>query len=100
LFGGSADAWAAFDPATVIVKHGRYTGVSGWFEISSSAPPKRHRGPTVTDAGDANPRGRDSVANPGDQTSAAESLCELGRANGIDCEIVAQPGNHDWPFAS
>src|SRR6202012_5326942 len=30
LFGGNADAWAAFDPSTVIPKHGRYTGVSGW----------------------------------------------------------------------
>jgi hypothetical protein len=27
-------------------------------------------------------------------------LCELGRANGINCTVVAQPGKHDWPFAS
>jgi S-formylglutathione hydrolase FrmB len=25
---------------------------------------------------------------------------KLGRANGIECAIVAQPGKHDWPFAS
>jgi S-formylglutathione hydrolase FrmB len=42
--------------------------------------------------------GRDN-ARPGDQTAAAESLCALGRANGINCTIVAQPGKHDWPFA-
>ena len=41
LFGGNADAWAAFDPATVITRHGQYTGVSGWFDVSSSNPPKR-----------------------------------------------------------
>ncbi len=52
LFGGNADAWAAFDPATVIARHGRYTGVSGWFDVSSSNPPKRHRGISVTDASD------------------------------------------------
>lgn len=40
------------------------------------------------------------TANPGDQTVAAESLCALGRAHGIDCTVVAQPGKHDWPFAA
>jgi S-formylglutathione hydrolase FrmB len=44
--------------------------------------------------------GQDAIGNPNDQTAAAERLCRLGRANGIDCAIVAQPGKHDWPFAS
>jgi S-formylglutathione hydrolase FrmB len=100
LFGGNPKAWATFDPATVITKHGRYTGVSGWFDVSSSNPPKRHRGLSVTDAGDVSLSGRDSAANPNDQITAAESLCGIGRANGINCAIVAQPGKHDWPFAS
>ncbi len=100
LFGGNSEAWATFDPATVITKHGRYTGVSGWFDVSSSNPPKRHRGLSVTDARDVSLSGRDSAANPNDQITAAESLCGLGRANGINCAIVAQPGKHDWPFAS
>jgi len=100
LFGGNADAWAAFDPATVIARHGQYTGVSGWFDVSSSNPPKRHRGLSVTDASDVYLGGREPIVNPNDQISAAESLCALGRANGINCAIVAQPGEHDWPFAS
>jgi S-formylglutathione hydrolase FrmB len=100
LFGGNADAWAAFDPATVIARHGQYTGVSGWFDVSSSNPPKRHRGLSVTDASDVYLGGREPIGNPNDQISAAESLCALGRANGINCAIVAQPGEHDWPFAS
>jgi S-formylglutathione hydrolase FrmB len=100
LFGGNAEAWAAFDPATVIGRHGHYTGVAGWFDISAGNPPKHRRGISVTEAGDAGLGGRGSVANPSDQAAAAESLCELGRAHGIDCAIVAQPGNHDWPFAS
>jgi S-formylglutathione hydrolase FrmB len=98
LFGGNADAWAAFDPATVIAKHGRYKDVSGWFDVSANIPSRRHHGISVTDAGDTTLAGRE--AKPGDQIAAAESLCELGRANGINCTIVAQPGNHDWPFAS
>jgi S-formylglutathione hydrolase FrmB len=100
LFGGNADAWAVFDPTTVITKHGRYNGVSGWFDISSSNPPKRHRGLAATAAGEVGASGQDAIANPNDQTAAAESLCELGRANGMNCAIVAQPGKHDWPFAS
>ena len=53
----------------------------------------------MTDAGEVGLSGQEAVANPNDQTVAAESLCELGRANGINCAIVAQPGKHDWPFA-
>jgi S-formylglutathione hydrolase FrmB len=99
LFGGNAAAWAAFDPATVIAKHGRYNGVSGLFDVASNTPPKHHHGISVADAGDTTLPPRETAA-PGGQTAAAESLCALGRANGIDCAIVPQPGKHDWPFAS
>jgi S-formylglutathione hydrolase FrmB len=87
LFGGDAAAFAAFDPSTVMGKHGRYTGVSGWFAISATGPPT------------ARPAGRDAAANPSNQTAAAYSLCGLGIANGIDCAVVPQPGKHDWQFA-
>lgn len=100
LFGGNADAWAAFDPTTVITKHGRYSGISGWFEISSDNAPTRHRRISVADDGAVGLGGQDATGNPDDQTAAAESLCKLGRAHGIDCAVVAQPGKHDWPFAS
>jgi len=98
LFGGSADAWDAFDPATVITRHGRYHDVAGWFDISSNAP-KHYRSISVADADAVGLGGQDNVRYPDDQTAAAERLCRLGRANGIDCAIVVQPGKHDWPFA-
>ncbi len=80
LFGGRADAWAAYDPTTVITKHGRYTGVAGWFDVNGS---------TTT-----------TQRSKNDQVAAANSLCALGAANGIKCAVVSQPGKHDWPFAS
>ena len=80
LFGGNADAWAAFDPTTVITKHGPYTGVAGWFDVNGSTA-------TIQRA-------------KNDQAAAANSLCALGAANGINCAVVSQPGKHDWPFAS
>lgn len=74
LFGGNAAAYAAFDPTTVITTHGRYSGVTGWFDINNQAPAAQNR--------------------------AANSLCALGNANGITCAVESQPGKHDWPFAS
>ncbi|OBH98065.1 hypothetical protein A5678_23265 [Mycobacterium sp. E2733] len=99
LFGGNADAWAAFDPTTVISRHGTYSDVAGWFAISSDGPPAPRRDPMMTDSGAIRLARGEAAANPGNQAAAAYSLCSLGRANGIDCAVLAQPGKHDWPFA-
>jgi S-formylglutathione hydrolase FrmB len=99
LFHGDAAAWATFDPTTVITKHGPYKGMSGWFAISNSPQTQQHGNPYATDNA-VGLGGRDAAGNPADQTAAANSLCALGSANGIDCAVVAIPGKHDWPFAS
>jgi S-formylglutathione hydrolase FrmB len=85
LFGGNGAAYASFDPTTVMSRHGPYTGIAGWFDVNGSGVP-----PSIEAA--ANSRSSD-------QTAAANSLCALGKANGIDCGVIAQPGKHDWPFA-
>jgi S-formylglutathione hydrolase FrmB len=95
LFGGNSDAWAAFDPTTVINRHGHYSDLAGWFAISSDS----RRNFAIADAGSIRLAARDAAANPSNQTAAAYSLCALGRANGIDCAVLPQPGRHDWPFA-
>jgi S-formylglutathione hydrolase FrmB len=89
LFGGNAAAYAAFDPTTVITRHGPYAGVAGWFDINGPTPTSRPRNVVVN-----------ATANPNDQTAAANSLCTTGSANGIKCAVVTQPGRHDWPFAA
>jgi S-formylglutathione hydrolase FrmB len=99
LYGGNADAWAAFDPTTVINRHGPYTGVAGWFAISSDGASSTRHDIGTADTGTMRLAGRDAATNPSNQTAAAYSLCSLGRANGIDCAVVPQPGKHDWPFA-
>jgi S-formylglutathione hydrolase FrmB len=86
LFGGNPDAYAAFDPTTIIARHGRYSGVAGWFDIP---------GPATRGA----PTGPD-LANPEGQDAAADALCRLAKGHGIRCAVVAQPGRHDWPFAA
>lgn len=96
LFGGNSAAWAAFDPITVMTRHGHYTGLSGWFDVPASTGPhslaqatKPVGAPTI-----------DPAANPEGQDAAAHSLCGVATTNGIDCTVVTQPGRHDWPFAA
>lgn len=81
LFGGDTAAYTSFDPAAVITRHGLYRGMAGWFDVNDA----------VAVAEDP---------KPNDQAVAAQTLCALGRTAGIDCAVVSQPGNHDWPFAS
>ena len=86
LFGGNSDAWAAFDPATVISRHGHYSAVSGLFAVASPSGPIGAGGP--------------DAANPEGQDQAAQTLCGVGVAHGIACSVLRLPGRHDWPFAA
>jgi S-formylglutathione hydrolase FrmB len=97
LFGGDTAAWAAFDPTTVMTRHGRYTGVSGWFDVPASSGPRNvaEEANSTLSAPTTDP-----IANPEGQDAAATSLCAVATANGIDCAVVTQPGKHDWPFAA
>jgi S-formylglutathione hydrolase FrmB len=82
LFGGNAGTWAAWDPTTVINRHGLYSGLSGWFDVNGSQAAVL------------------STHNIHDQAGAANALCAAGAANGISCAVETRPGKHDWPYAS
>lgn len=99
LFGGDANRYAAFDPATVITRHGRYSAVAGWFEIPDNAA-AGHRLLTGTGIGALSESPHDGLANPEGQDFAANSLCALASMNGVRCAVISQPGRHDWPFAA
>jgi S-formylglutathione hydrolase FrmB len=99
LFGGNADAYAAYDPTAVMTKHGPYTGIAGWFAISAG-PQAQHSAVPAADSTATGLGGRDAAANPGDQTDAANSLCATATTERIDCAVIPQPGKHDWPFAA
>jgi S-formylglutathione hydrolase FrmB len=96
LFGGNAAAWAAFDPVTVITRHDRYTGVSGWFDVPASSTAQN----LAQAANPALASSTDPSANPEGQDAAAKALCDVASANGITCAVVTQSGKHDWPFAA
>jgi S-formylglutathione hydrolase FrmB len=96
LFGGDAEAFASFDPTAIIPVHGPYSSVAGWFSVSEDIPSFHRQG--VTD-----PAGAAALtANPypNETADAANYLCELGSKYGIECSVVADPSNHDFPSAA
>jgi S-formylglutathione hydrolase FrmB len=93
LFGGDADAYAAFDPTTVMAGHGPYTGVAGWFAVGGAAPTVYHA-PGAASA----PDGQTAVDE--DHGGVANDLCSLASSVDIECAVVGQPGGHDFGTAA
>lgn len=95
LFGGNAEAWSQWDPASVMAAHGPYDGVAGWFVVSEPAAKKSAAisGAALQDE----PAERAPESNP---TEAARTLCRLGSTYDVDCAVVPMAGRHDWPFGA
>jgi S-formylglutathione hydrolase FrmB len=93
LFGGDADAWAAFDPKSVVEAHGQYHGVSAWFGVSGHTP-------IVYRAGTANTPSADALGDwdtsSEEFASTADQLCQLLSGHGIECAVVSYSGAHDF----
>lgn len=104
LFGGDAQAWANFDPTTVMQNHGPYTDMVGLFD--DLTPLERQGGngrprpthPALEDDS-AGYGGRDAVYDSG-EVGAAAALCDQGRRVGIDCTVYTTEGGHTWQFAA
>jgi S-formylglutathione hydrolase FrmB len=85
LFGGSAAAYADWDPATVIEKHGEYDDVAGWFAVST---PSGSRMTPIAGAALTESVTPGAASTP---NGAAHTLCKLGAEYGIDCAVVPVP---------
>jgi S-formylglutathione hydrolase FrmB len=102
LYGGDASAWAAFDPRTVMAKHGPYVGVAGYFDDSQepaddktkNLPDRRPRrdAPLGFGGHDENDQFREKGALP--------DLCAAAVAVDIECSLRVYPGYHTWQFAA
>jgi len=104
LFGGSIQQWTAYDPTTVMQKHGPYTGVSGLFD--DLTPPKHGKGgghgghgqwqmPQHDNLNDGM-GGVDTSGMGGgsDEVGAAKALCAEGKQVGIGCTVYTTTGGH------
>jgi S-formylglutathione hydrolase FrmB len=92
LFGGNADAYAAFDPTTVMTGHGPYPGVAGWFAVGGSAPTVYHAPGSVSQPG--------AAADDEDHNAVANDLCSLAASVDIECAVAGQDGGHDLGTAA
>ncbi|MEU0498934.1 alpha/beta hydrolase-fold protein [Mycobacterium sp. NPDC006124] len=93
LFGGDESAFAAFDPASVMSAHGPYTGLAGWFAVSTA-------GATVHyPAGGVAPDGPPGDVGLEDHLAVASYLCPLASSYGVDCSVVPVADGHDLAAA-
>jgi len=105
LYGGSAARWDAFDPMTVMARHGPYAGVSGWFD-EARTPPTDQYSPLLrrlkTRPQPSAPLGyggHDEWRGP-DESGVAQQLCTAATAVNISCSVHAMVSFHTWQFAA
>jgi S-formylglutathione hydrolase FrmB len=96
LFGGNADAWAAFDPKSVVEAHDQYHGMSAWFGVSGHTPTVYRSGAPSAPTGDA--VGYWDTSSE-EFASIADQLCQLLSGHGIECAVSSYSGAHDFVSA-
>jgi S-formylglutathione hydrolase FrmB len=97
LFGGDADAWASFDPLTVMSNHPQYPGMSAWFAVSADTATVYHAAndPAAANTVDLSNTDRHSE----DHVAIANQLCGVASGDGMECAVVPVSGNHDFSSA-
>lgn len=98
LFGGDAEAWAAFDPRTAVQRHGLYQGKAAWLGVAGDVPTVHS--PAGTGAPPHGPSDADWDTKSEDHTKNATLLCGLFAAYGIECSVVGYSGAHDYVSAA
>jgi len=97
LFGGDEEAWSAFDPKTVIEKHGPYDNLSAWLGVSEDIP-------TMHRPAGSTPPSPDEIADwdsfSEEHATTAPKLCALLSGYHIECSVVGYAGAHDFQSAS
>lgn len=97
LFGGDEEAWAAFDPRTVIERRGRFPGMAAWLGVSEEIPteyrPAGDTAPSPEAIGDWVPYSEEHADN-------ARKLCLLLSGHGVECAVVGYGGSHDFDSAA
>ena len=102
LYGGDAATWDAYDPRTVMAKHGPYSGIAGYFDDSQE--PADDKSKNLPDR----PRDRPAPVGFGGhddddqfrEKGAVPDLCEAALAVSIGCALHVYIGYHTWQFGA
>ncbi|HEX5144885.1 MAG TPA: alpha/beta hydrolase-fold protein, partial [Mycobacterium sp.] len=95
LFGGDENAWAAFDPRTVIERHGRYDNMAAWLGVSDEIPTEHH-----VVGGHLPPGAVEEWDTYSEEHAAnARKLCLLLSGHNVECSVVGYGGSHDFVSA-
>jgi S-formylglutathione hydrolase FrmB len=97
LFGGDPQAWAAFDPKTVVQTHGPYRDKAAWIGVSADVPTTHIPAGSVSTQSDAF---ADWDTQSEDHSKTAKQMCSLFGAYGIECSVVGYMGGHDYRSAA
>jgi S-formylglutathione hydrolase FrmB len=102
LYGGDAAAWNAYDPRTVMARHGPYSGVAGYFDDSQEPAddktknlPDRHQD-RLAPVGFGGHGDEDQFREKG----ALPDLCAAAATVNIDCTLRVYTGYHTWQFGA
>ncbi|CDQ44442.1 alpha/beta hydrolase [Mycolicibacterium neoaurum] len=105
LYGGDRAAYDAFDPRTVMAKHGPYEGVSGYFAATikpaNAEAVMKDSWSGGHHSGGEGLGGRDEMGPQGPEAeAAADNLCDAAQKVAISCSVHKTVGFHSWQFAS
>jgi S-formylglutathione hydrolase FrmB len=95
LFGSDPAAWAAFDPRSIVIQRGRYSGMSAWFGVSAAAPTVYRDGNETN----PDPSQADWDTNSDDHATVANKLCSLLGSHGVMCSVSSFTSSHDYAGA-
>ncbi len=110
LFGGDAATWDAYDPQTVMARHGAYSGVGGVFVDADGQRPGARPGrggggpaagvrPQHWQGAGGGGGGRQYAPDPSEKGSS-QKLCARMKGVGIACSITAVGDGHTWQSAT
>jgi S-formylglutathione hydrolase FrmB len=102
LYDRNAASWDAYDPRTVMARHGPYSGVAGYFDDSQEPSddktkdlPDAHK-ELLAPAGYGWHRDGNQLREEG----AAPELCAAAAAVNIGCILRVYTGDHNWQFGA
>lgn len=96
LFGGDQAAWEAFDPKTIITRHGPYGDMAAWLGVAENTPTV-HRDATTTPPSEEAIAGWDTFSE--EHAANANKLCALLSGYHIECSVVGYQGVHSFESA-